>query len=151
MDGSVTSTNPRLAFVILGSLYFAVLLVSYFLGEFLYPFFTPYGWLLIPVVASFFVGYSVEEVDTATKIIIACLSLNTGIVFGWLNVSSDYDAFLSIPLIVSYYTTHIVLGVTASAIGITVREDSGDVIAICVHLVKKMKQIIEKLLGMVRR
>jgi hypothetical protein len=45
--------NPRLGFVVLGSFYFFVLLVSYLLG-FLYPFFTPYGWLLIPVVANFF-------------------------------------------------------------------------------------------------
>jgi len=90
--------NSRRAFVILGSFYFFVLLVSYLLG-FLYPFFTPYGWLLIPVVANFFVGYLVKEVDTAIKIIIACLSLNTGIVFGWLSVSTGYDAFLSIPII----------------------------------------------------
>jgi len=73
--------NPRLGFVVLGSFYFFVLLVSYLLG-FLYPFFTPYGWLLIPVVANFFVGYLVKEVDTAIKIIITCLSLNTGIVLG---------------------------------------------------------------------
>jgi len=150
MNRSVISTNPRLAFVILGSLYFAVLLVSYLLGQ-LYPFFTPYGWLLIPVVTSFFVGYLVKEVDTAIKTIVVCLSLNTGIVFGLLFFSSIDDAFLSIPTIASYYTFHIVLGATASAIGVAVREDRGDIIAICVHLVKKMKQIIEKLLGMVRR
>jgi len=150
MNRSVISTNPRLAFVILGSLYFAVLLVSYLLGQF-YPFFTPYSWLFIPVAASFLVGYLVKEVDTAIKTIVVCLSLNTGIVFGWLFFSSIDDAFLSIPTIASYYTFHIVLGVTASAIGVAVREDSGDIIAICVHLVKKMKQIIEKLLGMVRR
>jgi fluoride ion exporter CrcB/FEX len=148
MNRSVISLNSRLAFVILESLYFAILLVSYLLG-FFYPFFTPYGWLLIPVVASFFVGYLVKEVDTAIKIIIVCLSLNTGIVFGWLIFSSIDDAFLSLPTIASYYTFHIVLGVTASAIGIAVREDSGDIIAVFVHLVKKMKQIIEKLLSVV--
>jgi len=135
--------NPRLAFVILGSFYFFVLLVSYLLG-FLYPFFTPYGWFLIPIVANFFVGYLVKEVDTAIKIIIACLSLNTGIVFGWLSVSSGYDAFLSIPLLASYYTLHIVLGIAVSLIGTTVREYSNYIIDVSVRLVKKIKQIIEK-------
>jgi len=135
--------NPRLAFVILGSFYFFVLLVSYLLG-FLYPFFTPYGWFLIPIVANFFVGYLVREVDTAVKIIIACLSLNTGIVFGWLSVSSGYDAFLSIPLLASYYTLHVVLGIAVSLIGTTVREYSNYIIDVSVRLVKKIKQIIEK-------
>jgi hypothetical protein len=135
--------NPRLAFVVLGSLYFFVLLVSYFLG-FLYPFFTPYGWLLIPVIANFFVGYLVKEVDTAIKIIIACLSLNIGIVFGGLSVSTGYDAFLSIPLLASYYTLHIVLGVAVSLIGTAVREYRNDVVAVSVRLVKKIRRIIEK-------
>jgi len=135
--------NSRRAFVILGSFYFFVLLVSYLLG-FLYPFFTPYGWLLIPVVANFFVGYLVKEVDTAIKIIIACLSLNTGIVFGWLSVSTGYDAFLSIPLFASYYTLHAVLGVAVSSIGTAVREYRDDVVAVSVHLVKKIRRIIEK-------
>jgi len=144
MNGSVTSINPRLAFVILGSFYFSVLLVSHLLG-FVYPFLTPYCWFVIPIVANFFVGYLVKEVEPAIKIIIACLSLHTSIVFGWLNVSSDYDAFSSIPIIVSYYTLHIVLGVTLSFVGITVREYSSSIIAVSVRLVKKIKQIIEKL------
>ena len=150
MNGRVISLNSRLAFVIFGGLYLSVLLVSYFLG-FFYPFLTPYVWLLTPVVASFFVGYLAKEVDTAVMIIIVCLSLESGIVFGWLIFSSIDDAFLSLPIIASYYTFHIALGVTASAIGIAVREDSGDIIAICVHLVKKMKQIIEKLLSVVEK
>ena len=136
--------NPRLAFVILGSLYFSVLLVSYLLGQF-YPFFTPYGWLLIPVVANFWVGYLVREVDSAVKMIIECLSLQTIIVFGWLNVSPVYDAFLSIPTIASYYIVNIALGIPVSLIGITVREYSSNIIAVCVHLVIKMKQIIKRL------
>jgi hypothetical protein len=135
--------NSRLAYVILGSFYFFVLLVSYVLG-FLYPFFTPYGWLLIPVVANFFVGYLVKELDTAIKIIIACLSLNTGIVFGGMFVSIDYDALLSIPLLTSYYTLHVVLGVAVSLMGTAVREYHDDAIAVSVHLVKKIKQIICK-------
>lgn len=135
--------NSRLVFVVLGSFYFFVLLVSYFLGV-LYPFFTPYGWLLIPVVANFFVGYLVKEVDTTISIIVACLSLNTAIVFGWLSVSTGYDAFLSIPLLASYYMLHVVLGIAVSFIGTAVREYRNDVIAVSVHLVKKIKQIIKK-------
>ena len=140
--------NPRLVSAISGSLYLSVLLVSYLLG-FFYPFLTTYCWLLMPVVASFFVGYSVKEMDTAIMIIIVCLSLESGIVFGWLIFSSIDDAFLSLPTIASYYTFHIAVGVTASAIGVGVREDSGDIIAVFTHLMKKMKQIIEKLLSVV--
>jgi len=135
--------NSRLAFVILGSFYFFVLPVSYLLG-FLYPFFTPHGWLLIPVIANFFVGYLVKEVDTAIKIIIACLSLNTGIVFGGMCVSADYDALLSIPFLTSYYILHVVLGVAVSLMGTAVREYRDDTIVVCVHLVKKIKQIVER-------
>jgi len=144
MEEFVTFMKPRLAFVILGSLYFSVLLGSYLLGQ-LYPFFTPYGWLLIPVVANFWVGYLVREVDSAVKIIIECLSLQTIIVFGWLSVSSGYDVFLFIPNVASYYIVNIVLGITVSLVGITVRECSSDINAVCVHLVIKMKQIIKKL------
>jgi len=144
MNGSVTSMNPRLAFVILGSFYFFVLLGSYLLG-FLYPFFIPYGWFLVPVLANFCLGYLVREVEPTIKIIIVCLSLHTGIVFGWLNVSPDYDAFETIPIIVSYYTSQIVLGITISLIGITVRDYSSSIIAVSVRLVKKIKQMIGKL------
>jgi len=135
--------NPKLVFVISGSFYFSVLLISYLLG-FLYPFFTPYGWVLIPILANFFVGYLIQEVEPAIKIIIVCLSLNTGIIFGWLNVSPDYDAFTSIPIIVSYYTFHACIGITISLIGITVRDYSSSIIAVSVRLVKKIKQIIDK-------
>ncbi|RLI46359.1 hypothetical protein DRO69_03265 [Candidatus Bathyarchaeota archaeon] len=135
--------NQRFAFVIFGSFYFFVLLGSYLLG-FLYPFFTFYGWFLIPVVANFFVGYLVIEVDASIKIIFACLSLNVGIVFGWLSVSTGYDAFLSIPLLASYYTLHMVLGITISLIGTAVREYGNYIIDMSVCLVKKIKQIIEK-------
>jgi hypothetical protein len=144
MNGSVTSMNPKLVFVISGSFYFSVLLISYLLG-FLYPFSTPYGWVLIPILANFFVGYLIQEVEPAIKIIIVCLSLNTGIVFGWLNVSSDYDAFSSIPIIVSYYTLHVPLGITVSLVGTTVRDYSSSIIAVSVRLVKKIKQMIGKL------
>ena len=150
MKRLITSMNSRLAFVIFGSFYFSVLLVSYLLGHF-YPFFTPYGWLLVPVVANFWVGYLVREVDTATKIIIACLSLHTGIIFVLLNFSSVEDDFVAMPTFVSYCTIHIVLGITVSCVGITVRDYSSYIIAVSVCLVKKMKQIIERLLSKVRR
>lgn len=94
--------------------------------------------------ANFFVGCLVEEVDTVIQVIIACLSLNTGIVFGGLCVSAGYDALLSIPLLASYYTLHVVLGVAVSLIGTAVREYRDDVVAVSVRLVKKIRQIIEK-------
>jgi hypothetical protein len=150
MEEFITSMNSRLAFAILVSSYLSVLLVSYLLG-FLYPFFTPYGWLLIPAAASFFVGYLTKEVETATEMIIACLSLHTGIVFVLLNFSSVERAFLAFPTFVSYWTTHIVLGVPISFAGVIFSDYSSNIIAMSVCLVKKLKQITERLLGTVRR
>ncbi len=169
MDESVTSINSRFVFVIFGSFYFFVLLVSYLLAVF-YPFFTPYGWFVIPVVANFFVGYLAEEVDTAAKIIIACFFLHTGIVIGLLNIPLVYDAFISwfgqvqrkVPAVENVFSTddplswmvivipgypimHIVLGIAVSGVGIAVRDYSSYLIAVRMRLGKKMKQIIEKL------
>jgi hypothetical protein len=131
--------NSRLAFVVFGSFYFFVLLASYLLVLF-YPFFTPYGWFLVPVVANFFVGYLVKEVNKAIEIIIAYVFLHVGIIIGLLNVSSVYDAFLSmhthsmllrspfsawiIAIIFIYYLVHISLGIAISYVGITVRGHS---------------------------
>ncbi|UCH69990.1 MAG: hypothetical protein JSV29_07105 [Candidatus Bathyarchaeota archaeon] len=145
-----TSMNSRLTFAILVSSYLSVLLVSYLLG-FFYPFFTPYGWLLVPLVASFFVGYLTREVETATKIIIACLSLHTGIIFALLNFSSVEKAFIAVPTFVSYWIFHIVLGVLMSFAGITLSDYTSYIIAMSVCIVKKIKQITERLLGTVRR
>lgn len=146
----VTSMNSRLTFAILVSSYLSVLLVSYLLG-FFYPFFKPYGWLLIPLAASFFVGYLTGEVETATKMIIACLSLHTGLVYALLNFSSVEKAFVALPTFVSYWVFHIVLGVSISFAGISFSDYSSYMIAMSVCLVKKIKQITKKLLGTVRR
>ncbi len=143
-------SKARLTFSILVSSYLSVLMVSYLLG-FFYPFFTPYGWLLVPLVASFFVGYLTREVETATKIIIACLSLHTGIIFALLNFSSVEKAFIALPTFVSYWIFHIVLGVLISFAGITFSDYTSYIIAMSVCIVKKIKQITEKLLGTVRR
>ena len=121
MNGAVISLNSRLGFIIFGGLYLSVLLVSHLLGYF-YPFFAPYGWFLVPVVASFFVGYLIREVDTAVKLIVVCLTLNTGIVFGLLNFSSVESAFIAMPTFASYWLFNILLGVLGSFVGITVRD-----------------------------
>ena len=124
MSGAVISLNSRLAFVIFAGLYLSVLLVSYLLGHF-YPFFAPYGWLLVPVVASFFVGYLIREVYTAVKLIIVCLTLNTGIVFVLLIFSSVENAFIAMPTFASYWIFHILLGILVSFVGTTVRDYIG--------------------------
>jgi hypothetical protein len=136
--------NPRFAFVVLGGFYFFVLLVSYVLG-FFYPFFTPYGWLLVPVTASFFVGYLTKEIETATKMIIACLSLHTGIVFVLFNFSSVEKAFIALPTFVSYWTFHIALGVPISFVGVIFSDNTSYIIDASVSFVKKIKQIVTKL------
>jgi len=118
------SVNPRLAFVVSWSSYLSILLVSYLLGHF-YPFFAPYGWLLVPVVASFFAGYLIREVYTAVKLIIVCLTLNTGIVFGLLNFSSVENAFNAMPTFASYWIFHILLGILVSFVATTVRDYIG--------------------------
>jgi len=136
--------NPRLVFAISGSLYLSVLLVSYLLALF-YPFLTPYCWLLIPVVANFFVGYLTEDVEIAVKIIIVSFFLHTAIVIGLLNSYLVHDAFLSwfgkvqstsyfvrgftkhdpslwmVIIIVGYPIMNILLGIPASFIGTIVR------------------------------
>lgn len=141
-------SKARLTFVVLVSLYFSILLTSYLLEHF-YPFFTPYGLLVIPVVANFFVGYLVREVDTAIKIIVACFFLHAGIVIGLVNVPSVHNAFYDTFLreisfmhrhmpfrwresdfsgwiivhILTYYIIHIPLGIGVSYVGITIRNN----------------------------
>jgi len=154
-------------------LYFSVLLASYLL-VFFNALSILYGWGIIPVAASFFVGWCLveEEVDTVVKINIACFFLHAGIIIGLLNVPLVYDAFWSlvyevskqspflgttypeasiIGIIFAYYILNIPWGITASFIGGTIREYSSDIIAVCTYLVKKMKQIIEKAVSKVRR
>jgi len=127
--------NSNLTFAISGSSYLSVLLVSYLMPLF-YPYLTPYCWLLIPVVANFFVGYFVREVQTAVKIIIASLLLHTSIVIGLLMVPSIYDAFKSyfendsslliVLLVLGYPVVHTILGVTISFIAVMVRYYIGE-------------------------
>lgn len=127
--------NPRLPFVIFVSFYFSVLLASYLLAAF-NQFYTLYGWLLIPAVANFFVGYLVREADTATKIIIASFFLHAGIIIGLLNVPLVYNAFwftlltyhsgaYIASLFFVYYILNIPLGIGVLFIGGTVREYNG--------------------------
>lgn len=154
MDESVAFMNPRLAFVILGSVYFSVLLGSYLLVLF-YPFFTLYGWLLIPVVVNFFLGYLVEEMETAVKIIVTYFSLQTIIVIGLLNVPSVYDAFSIkhihsfwespflawfIVTIFAYCILHIPLNIAVSCLGVFVRKNISDIIAVYEDFVRQLPE-----------
>jgi len=119
--------------VTFASFYFFILLASYLLGLF-YPFFVPYGWFVIPVVANFFVGQFIREVGTTVKIIIVCFFLLVGVVLGLLNVSLVYEAFLQhgvigddpsdwvLTLIFGYLVLHISLGIGVSCVGIAIRE-----------------------------
>ncbi len=132
--------NSRLKFVIAGSSYLSVLLVSYLLPLF-YPFLTPYCWLLIPVVASFLVGYVVGELYMAVKAVIAFLLIHITMITGLLGVPPFYDAlaaytrrftagggpFLStMGIILTYSIVNIMLGVTTSCLGIMVRNHIGE-------------------------
>lgn len=142
--------NPRLAFFVSRSLYLSVLVVSYSLGD-LYPFFTPYGWLLMPVLANSCLGFFVRDVVTVVKTIIVGFFLQAGMLLALLYSSSLSVAFLSITILSSYYTLQVPLGIAVSLIGMAVREDRSDIIAVCMHLLRKMKQIIEEAVSRVRR
>jgi len=132
------SMNPKLAFVVFGSSYISVLIASYLLTV-PYRFFAPYGLFLIPLVANFYIGYFVGDLYTAIKIIIVGSSLQAGTLFALLFFSFTYNPFLIVACIYA-----AVLGIAASFVGMSVRENSSDIIALCMHLKNKMKQIIEK-------
>jgi len=139
-----TSINTKLAFVVFGSFYISVLVASYLLA-FSYTFFAPYGVFFIPLVANFYIGYFVGDLYTAIKIIIVGSFLQAGIFFALLFSSLISDVFVVVACM------HAVpLGIAASFVGMSVREDSSDIIAMCMDLLKKMKQTIETLLSKVR-
>jgi hypothetical protein len=149
MNERVISLNSRLAFVIFGGLYLSVLLFSYLLGHF-YPFFALYGLFFVPVVANFWVGYLIKEVDTVIKVIVVGFFLQAVILLPLL-YSSISDVFIGMVTISSYDVLQVPLGITVSFVGATVREDSDNIIAVCTHFEKKMKQTIEKAVSKVRR
>jgi len=136
MSLSVASLDSRFSFVIFWSFYFFVLLFS-FLWALFHPSFRLYGWLFTPLVANFFLGYLVNEIDKVAKIIIASFVIHSGVIIGLFNVSSVYEAFLSsvdflgydpstflVIIIVVYYLMHIALGITVSWVGQIVKERS---------------------------
>lgn len=141
--------NSRVKFALLASSYFSVLLISYWLG-FDYPFFAFYGLLLAPVVASFFVGYFTREIETAIKMIIACLTLHAGVEIALLSFYSVETAFIFLPTYVSYWTSHVVLAIPASFAGVIFSEFDSRIISMIVSSMKKMKQTIERLASRVR-
>lgn len=142
--------NPRLTFLVFVSLYVSVLVASYSLAA-IYPFFTPYGWLLLPVLANFCLGFFLGDVVAVVKTIIVGFSLQAGIVLGLLYSSSLSEAFVSVTVISSYYTLQVPLGITVSLVGTAVKKDSADIIAVCTHLAQKMKRIAGEAVGKVGR
>lgn len=103
--------------------YFFVLFFSYLLSVFYLTFAVSFGWLLMLIVASFFVGYFVRDVYEATKIVVVCSLLFTGITLGLLNVSYVYEAFhqhsqiLPEHLTIGYFILIIFLGIAVSFVG----------------------------------
>lgn len=142
--------NPRLAFLVFGSLYVSVLVASYSLAA-IYPFFTPYGWLLIPVLANFCLGFFVGDVATVVKTIIVGFFLQACMIIALLYSSSISVAFMAVTVLSSYYTVQVPLGIVVSLAGFVVREDRSDIIVVCTHLAKKVKQVSELITSKVRR
>jgi len=138
------SMNQKLAFVVFGSFYISVLTASYLLAL-SYTFFYPYGLFFVPLVANFYIGYFTEDLYTSIKIIIVGSSLQAGIFLALLFSSLVSDVF-----VVVAFMQAAPLGIAASFVGISIKEDSSDIIAICMDLVKKMKQNIEKAVSKVR-
>jgi hypothetical protein len=103
--------------------YFFVLFFSYLLSAFYLSFAVSFSWLLLLIVANFFVGYFVRDVYEATKIVVVCSLLFMGITLGLLNVSYVYEAFpqhgqmLPEDLTIGYFILIIFLGIAVSFVG----------------------------------
>jgi len=149
MKGPVISMNSRLAFVVFGGFYLSVLVASYLLAL-SYPFFAPYGLFLVPALANFCMGYFIGDVYTVVKIIIAVFSLQTCILFALL-YSTVSDFFILVATISSHFTLQVPFGIAVSYLGMGVREESSNIIAVCTYLTKKIKQIIESVASKIRR
>lgn len=110
--------------------YFFVLFFSYLLSVFYLWFAVSFGWLLLLVVASFFVGYFVRDVYEATKVVVVCSLLFAGITLGLLNVSYVYEVFYQhiqmrvsleqygpFDFTIGYFILIIFLGIAVSFVG----------------------------------
>lgn len=139
--------NSRLTFF-LSSLYLFVLGASYLLALF-YPFFAPYCLLLVPTIASFCIGYFIGDLYTVVKIIVVVFSLQAGMLLALDYSFLASDAFFGVATILSYYTLEVPMGIAMSLVGTGVREESSNIIAMCMHFTKKLKQIIKRLSGKV--
>jgi len=142
--------NPRLAFFVLGSFYLSVLVASYSLAT-IYPSFTAYGWLLIPVLANFCLGFLVGDVVKVAKTIIVGFFLQACIVFALIYYSAISIAFINVAVLSSYYTLQVPLGIAVSLVGLVIRQDRSDIIVVYMHLAKKMKQVAGEIVNEVRR
>lgn len=148
MNGSVGSMHSRLVSVVFGSFYLCALVASYLLALF-YPFFAPYGLLLIPIMANFCIGYFIGDLYTVVKTIVAVFSLQAGVLLTLHYSFLASDVFLGVTTVFSYYTLEVPMGVVMSFVGIGVREESSNIIALSTHLAKELKQIIKRLSGKV--
>jgi hypothetical protein len=148
MNRSVASMYSRVVSVVFGSFYLCALAASYLLALF-YPFFAPYGLLLIPTIANFCIGYFVGDLYTVVKIIVVIFSLQAGVLLALHYFFLASDVFFGVTTIFSYYSLEVPMGIVMSFVGIGVREESSNIIALCMHLAKELKQIIKRLLGKV--
>lgn len=115
------SMNTKLAFVVFGSSYISVLIASCLLAL-SYAFFAWHGLFLIPIVASFYIGYFAGDLETSIKIIIVGSSLQAGTLFALLSFYSIPKSFLIVECIYS-----AVLGIAMSLIGVGFREESSNI------------------------
>lgn len=79
------SIKAKLRAVVYWSLFLFVLLASYLFSA-SNPHTTVYGWLIIPAVTSFFVGYIIAELHTATETILASFLLHAPIIIVLLSI-----------------------------------------------------------------
>ena len=141
--------NSRFRFVVFGGFCLSVLNASYLLAL-SSPFFAPYCLFLVPALANFCIGYFIGDAYTVVKMIIAVFSLQACILFALL-CSTVSDVFILVATISSHYTLQVPLGIAVSYLGMSIREESSNIIAVCTYLTKKMKQIIDTVAGKIRR
>ena len=95
IPASITSIKAKLTAVVYWSLFLFVLLASYLFSA-SNPHTTSYGWLIIPAVASFFVGYIIAELHTAIRMILASFLLHAPIIIVLLSIPLFFNSLPSL-------------------------------------------------------
>ena len=85
IPASIGSIKEKHSTLVCWSLFLLVLLVSYLFSA-SNPYTAFYGWLIIPAVASFFVGYVIAELHTAIETILASFLLHAPIIIVLLSI-----------------------------------------------------------------